>query len=178
MIELVELLDSAFSSYSIPSEREFLRFSGCDDPGKDYLRRCLGGKSQAEVMDLLRAGELGSGAMCTEELELAEPIGLQYYLHPFLLHFAMQVRSDREALDDETPFFLFFNLKNILEHRGAEIFTKQQLVALNVFVDEMRKVLLTLNLNDGVWLVDVSRNLQELRDVLPRYQGAGAIAEP
>ena len=64
--------------------------------------------------------------MLTEELELAEPVGLQYYLHPFLVHFATQVRADGRVLDGETSFFLFAHLENIIAHRGTNVFTQSQ----------------------------------------------------
>jgi len=166
MSELVELLDRAFSSNSIPSERELLRIAGNDDPGKDYLRKGLLGKSQAQVLNLLRSGTLGNGSMLTEELELAEPVGLQYYLHPFLVHFATQVRDDSRVLDDETPFFLFAHLRNIVAHRGANVFTRAQWMALATFVGEMQSAIATLSLRDAIWLEDVSQVLHELDNAL------------
>lgn len=77
--------------------------------------------------------------------ELA-PVGLQYYLHPFLVHFAARVRADGRALDDETPFFLFAHLKSIVEHRGADVFTEAQMLALRTFVGEMLR---TIAQDDG-----------------------------
>lgn len=173
MGELVELLDRAFASDSVPSERELVRIAGNDDPGKDYLRKGLLGKSQAEVLNLLRSGALGNGAMLTEELELAQPVGRQYYLHPFLVHLATQVRADGRVLDDETPFFLFAHLKNIVAHRGAGVFTQTQWMALNTFVSEMLRAIATLQSNDAIWLEDVSQQLRELDHAL---KTAGASA--
>jgi len=164
--ELVELLDRAFSSDSIPSERELVRNAGNGDPGKDYLRKGLLGKSQAEVLNLLRSGALGNGSMLTEELELAEPVGLQYYLHPFLIYFATQVRADNRVLDDETPFFLFAHLKNIIAHRGANVFTQAQWLALSTFVAQMLRTIATLPSRDAIWLDDVSDKLHELDHAL------------
>lgn len=166
MSELVELLDRAFSSDSIPSERELVRIAGNDDPGKDYLRKGLLGKSQAEVLKLLRSGALGNGSMLTEELELAEQVGLQYYLHPFLVHFATRVRADSRVLDDETPFFLFAHLKSIVAHRGASVFTQAQWMALGTFAGEMLRTIAALTSNDAIWLEDVSQKLRELDDAL------------
>jgi hypothetical protein len=166
MRELVELLDRAFSSSSIPSERELVRISENDDPGKEYLRKGLLGKSQAEVLNLLRSGALGTGSMLTEELELAEPVGLQYYLHPFLIHLVTQVRADSRALDDETPFFLLAHLKNIVAHRGANVFTQAQRMALGTLVDELVRAVATLPSKDAIWLEDVSHKLRELDDAL------------
>ena len=166
MTEVIELLDRAFSNDSIPSERELVRIAGNDDPGKHYLRKELLGKSQAEVLNLLRSGALGNGAMLTEELELAEPAGLQYYLHPFLVHFATQVRSNSRVLDDETPFFLFAHLKSIVEHCGANVFTEAQWTALSAFVREMLRTIATLPSRDAIWLNDVSQKLGELDNAL------------
>jgi hypothetical protein len=166
MSELVELLERAFSSDSIPSETELVRMSGNDDPGKDYLRKGLLGRSQAEVLDLLRSGSLGTGSMLTEELELAEPVGLRYYLHPFLVHFATQVQADSRMLDDETPFFLFAHLKNIVAHRGADVFTQAQRTALSMFVGQMLRTMATLPSSGAIWLHDVSKELRELDNAL------------
>jgi hypothetical protein len=166
MSELVELLNRAFSSNSVPSERDFVRIAKNDDPGKEYLRKGLLGKSQAEVINLLRSGALGNGSMFTEELELAEPVGVQYYLHPFLVHFATLVQADSRLLDDETPFFLFAHLRNIIEHRGANVFTQAQLMALGTFVDEMLRTIATLPSKDAIWLEDVSQKLHELDNAL------------
>jgi hypothetical protein len=166
MNELVAILDRAFSSGSIPSESELVRFDGNDAPAKEYLLKHLFGKTQVDVLNLLRSGAFGDGSMLTEEMELAEPIGLRYYLHPFLVHFASRVRSDSRVLDDETPFFLFAHLKNIFEHRGAGVFTQVQLAALNAFVKEMQGAIETRPPNDGIWLQDVSEKLQGLHDAL------------
>jgi hypothetical protein len=166
MSDLVELLDRAFSSDSIPSERELVRIAGNDDPGKDYLRTGLLGRSQAEVLNLLRSGALGNGSMLTEELELAEPVGLQYYLHPFLVHFATQVRADSRVLDGETPFFLFAHLGNIIAHRGANVFTQSQWIALSTFVGQMVRTIATLQSKDAIWLDDVAHKLHELERAL------------
>ena len=173
MSGFVEMLDRAFASDSIPSERQFVRIGDNDDPGKEYLRKGLSGKSQAQVMNLLRSGALGDGSMFTEELELAEPIGLQYYLHPFLVHFAARVRADSRALDDETPFFLFAHLKSIVEHRGADVFTEAQMLALRTFVGEMLRTIATLPSKDAIWLEDVSQNLHELDNAFKTASRAG-----
>lgn len=162
----VEMLDRAFANDSIPSERQLVRIVGNDDPGKEYLRRALSGKSQVEVMNLLRSGALGNGSMLTEELELAEPVGLQYYLHPFLVHFAARVRADSRALDDETPFFLFAHLKSIVEHRGAQVFAEAQMLALRTFVGEMLRTIATLPSEEAIWLKDVWQNLRALDHAL------------
>lgn len=161
---LIEQIERAFSSSSVPSEAELVQFDGVDDPGKTYLREQLLGKSQEDVLRLLCSGELGNGSMCTEELELAELIGLRYYLQPFLVHIAHRVCSDTRALDDETPFFLFAHIKNILEHRGKQAFTDSQLSALSALVTELQRLLATQT--NGIWITDVSKQLNEVSNAL------------
>ena len=72
MTDLVAEIEMAFGSERMPSDAELVRFDGFDELGKSYLLEHLSGKSQDDVLRLLREGTLGDGSMCTEELEVAE----------------------------------------------------------------------------------------------------------
>lgn len=164
MTDLVAEIERAFSSERMPSDAELVRFDGFDELGKACLLEHLSGKTQDDVLHLLREGALGDGSMCTEELEVAEPAGIRYYLKPFLVRLAERLRSDARVLDDETPFFLFAHIKNILEHRGTGTFTEPQLKAISSLVEESLKLASTLA--DGTWVKDVSRQLREVGTAL------------
>lgn len=167
---VIDQIEAAFTSAHMPAERELVRFDGVDDPGKAYLREHLAGKTQDDVLRLLREGRLGNGSMCTEELELAEPAAISYYLEPFLLHFAERMLSDPSALDDEVPFFLFAHIDNILRHRGASTFSDAQLRALSAVVGEAQRLVSTLP--QGLWVEDVSRQLRAVGNTLDQLTSA------
>ena len=166
MNELLESLLSELKSDSIPNEKDFLVFNGIDQPGKEYLRDAFLGKSQNEIYEMLRSGKLGNGSTYMEELPCAEITGLRYYLHPFLRYFMDQVQSNDRALNEEFPFFLFFELGNILERKGNKVFTNSQLTILAPLIDlligQCRKI------QDGNWSEDGERHLTRVKELLSR----------
>lgn len=164
MMSLVTQIEQAFGSETLPSKGKLVRFDGFDQPGKEFLVAYLSGKTQNEVLRLLREGELGNGSTITEELELAEPMAIRYYLKPFLVHFAESISANPQALDDEVPFFLFAHIRNILAHRGKHTFTDAQLGAITAIVNESRTLLLSLP--EGIWVKDVAVELGRVYKVL------------
>jgi hypothetical protein len=166
MSNVVAEIERAFGAEPLPHEADLVRFDGFDEPAKEYLRDHLSGKTQDEVLHLLREGAFGNGSTCTEELELAEPAGIRYYLKPFLVDFAESVTLDARALDDETPFFLFAHIRNILERRGSQTFTEPQLQAMASLVAECQQKLQSLG--EGIWVADVSEKLHEVSEALKR----------
>jgi hypothetical protein len=164
--DLVAEIEQAFGSERMPSKEDLVRFDSFDEPAKVYLLEHLHGRTQDDLLRLLREGALGTGAMCTEELEVAEPGAIRYYLKPFLVHLADNITRDARALDDETPFFLFAHVRNILEHRGHQIFTDSQLKALASLVEASQALLSSLP--EGIWTEDVSKQARDLGEVLGR----------
>lgn len=165
MTGIIDYIEQAFTAEHVPSENDLVRRDGYDELAKEYLLKHLYGKTQSEILDELRSGALGNGSMCTEELEVAEPVGIRYYLKPFLIHLAEEMRSNPQALDNETPFFLFAHIANILKHRGTATFTSQQLRAISALVEESQKALSALP-QDAIWKNDVSGKLYELKAAL------------
>ena len=165
-MSLVKQIEQAFGSEPLPSKDQLVRFDGFDELGKEFLVTHLSGKTQNEVLCLLREGEFGNGSTITEELELAEPVAIRYYLKPFLVHFVESISAKPHALDDEVPFFLFAHIRNILAHRGKHIFTDSQIGTISAVVNESRKLLLSLP--DGTWLKDVAEELARVYEALQR----------
>jgi hypothetical protein len=166
MKQVIAAIENAFAPKRMPSKEELVRFDGFDGPAKEYLLKYLHGKTRDEVLRELRGGTLGTGAMLTEEMEVAEPAGIRYYLKPFLIHLAERMRDDARALDDELPFFLFTHIRNIVERRGRGTFTESQLRAIAALVDESLNRLASMS--EGIWIDDVSTQARALAKVLPQ----------